>query len=161
MSYSLDHFSADCRAALLKNPGPEGRELVRRYTEMASSDQSSWPDISARMRRRSEILYEDPDLHFCILAHIYKGAKNSAPHDHGPSWAVYCQVTGVTEMTDWRLIEKPANGRPGKVEMVRTYRLTPGKAHLYNEGDLHSPRRESRNPPNPHRGRRPHEREAR
>jgi hypothetical protein len=29
------------------------------------------------------------------------------------------------------------------VEKVRTYNLTPGKAHLYNEGDLHSPRRES------------------
>jgi hypothetical protein len=46
-------------------------------------------------------------------------------------------------MTDWRLIEKPRDGRPGKVQKVRTYDLTPGTAHLYNEGDLHSPRRES------------------
>ena len=31
---------------------------------------------------------------------------------------------------------------PGKVEKVRTYELTPGTAHVYNEGVLHSPRRE-------------------
>jgi predicted metal-dependent enzyme (double-stranded beta helix superfamily) len=144
VSYSLEQFSADCRAALLKDPGPAGRELVRRYTERACSDPDFiakylGPDADAERR----ILYEDPDLHFCILAHVYKGAKNSTPHDHGPSWAVYSQVAGITEMTDWRLIEKPRDGRPGKVQKVRTYDLTPGTAHLYNEGDLHSPRRES------------------
>jgi hypothetical protein len=93
-----------------------------------------------RLRRKPGAALE---LHFCILAHVYKGAKNSSPHDHGPSWAVYSQVTGVTEMTDWRLVEKPTNGRPGKVVKGRTYELTPGKAHVYNEGDVHSPRRES------------------
>ena len=144
MSYTLEQFSADCRAALLKDRGPAGRELVRRYTERACSDPDFiakylGPDADAERR----ILYEDPDLHFCILAHVYKGAKNSTPHDHGPSWAVYSQVAGITEMTDWRLIEKPRDGRPGKVQKVRTYDLTPGTAHLYNEGDLHSPRRES------------------
>ena len=90
-----------------------------------------------------KVLYEDPDLHFCILAHVYQGAKSSSPHDHGPSWAIYGQAVGVTEMTDWRLVEKPANGQPGKVARVRTYKLTPGMAHLYGEGVLHSPRRET------------------
>ena len=142
MSYTLDQYSADCRAALLKDPGPAGRELVRQYTEKASTDPQFvakylGPDADAERR----ILYEDPDLHFCILAHVYKGAKNSSPHDHGPSWAIYSQVTGVTEMTDWRLLQKPAAGAPGKVAKVRTYELTPGIAHVYNEGVLHSPRR--------------------
>jgi hypothetical protein len=143
MGYTLEEFSADCRAALLQDPGPAGRELVRRHTARASSD----PDFvaghfgpDAHSDRR--VLYEDPDLHFCVLAHVYRGARNSPPHDHGPSWAVYSQVSGVTEMTDWRLLEKPANGQPGKVEKVRTYELTPGMACLYNEGDLHSPRRD-------------------
>ena len=27
MSYTLDQFAADCRAALMKDPGPAGREL--------------------------------------------------------------------------------------------------------------------------------------
>jgi hypothetical protein len=144
VSYTLEQFSADCRAALLKDPGAAGRELVRQYTARACSD----PDFVAKhlgpdADAERKILYQDPDLHFCILAHVYKGAKASSPHDHGPSWAIYSQAAGVTEMTDWRLVEKPANGQPGKVERVRTYKLTPGVAHLYNEGDLHSPRRES------------------
>jgi predicted metal-dependent enzyme (double-stranded beta helix superfamily) len=128
----------------MKDPGPAGRELVRQYTERASKDpefvaRHLGPDADAERK----VLYEDPDLRFCILAHVYKGAKNSSPHDHGPSWAVYCQVKGVTEMTDWKLLEKPADGKPGKVQKVRTYDLNPGTAHVYNEGDLHSPRRES------------------
>jgi hypothetical protein len=28
------------------------------------------------------------------------------------------------------------------VRHVRAYRLTPGMAHVYNEGDVHSPRRD-------------------
>jgi hypothetical protein len=144
MAYTLDQFSADCRAALLKDPGPGGRELVRQYTAKASSDAdfvAKHLGLDADSDRK--ILYEDPELHFCILAHVYKGAKSSSPHDHGPSWAVYSQVAGTTEMTDWRLLKKPENGQPGKVEKVRTYKLTPGIAHLYNEGDLHSPRRDA------------------
>jgi hypothetical protein len=143
MGYTLEQYAADCRAALMKDPGPKGRELVRQYTERASVD----PEFVANYlgpdaHDDRKIIYEDPDLHFCILAHVYKGAKASSPHDHGPSWAVYSQVAGVTEMTDWRLLEKPASGKPGKVEKVRTYKLTPGVAHVYNEGDLHSPRRD-------------------
>ena len=144
MAYTLDQFAKECRTALLRDPGPAGRELVRQYTKMACSDPefvSQYLGPDAQDDRR--ILYEDPDLRFCILAHVYKGQKNSAPHDHGPSWAVYGQVAGVTEMSDWRLLKRPENGAPGKVEKVRTYELKPGAAYLYNEGDLHSPRRES------------------
>ena len=144
MPYSLAQFAADCRAALLKDPGPAGRELVRQYTAKACAD----PDFVAQhlgptADAERKILYEDPDLHFCILGHVYKGAKNSHPHDHGPSWAIYGQAAGETEMTDWRLVAKPADGQPGKVAKVRTYKLTPGMAFLYGEGELHSPRRET------------------
>jgi hypothetical protein len=73
MSYTLDQFAADCRAALLKDPGPAGREMVRQYTAKASTDPdfvASYLGPDADKDRR--ILYEDPDLHFCILAHVYK-----------------------------------------------------------------------------------------
>jgi hypothetical protein len=144
MAYTISQFAADCRAALRSDPGHAGRELVRQFTEKACADpvfvaQHLGPDADAERK----ILYEDPDLHFCILGHVYKGAKISSPHDHGPSWAIYGQAVGVTEMTDWRLVAKPANGQPGKVAKVRTYKLTPGMAYLYDEGDLHSPRRET------------------
>jgi predicted metal-dependent enzyme (double-stranded beta helix superfamily) len=88
-----------------------------------------------------QVLYEDPELGFCILAHQYKGAKESPPHDHGPSWAIYGQAKGETEMTDYALVSPASAEKPGKAKALRTYKLKPGSAYLYNEGDLHSPRR--------------------
>ena len=89
-----------------------------------------------------KILWEDPELGFCILAHVYQGAKESQPHDHGPTWAIYGQARGETVMSDWALVEPAAENKPGKVRHARSYTLTPGMAHVYNEGDLHSPRRQ-------------------
>ena len=68
-------------------------------------------------------------------------AKVSPPHDHGPSWAIYGQAGGETEMSDYKLLEPASADKPGKVKKVKTYKLTPGIAHVYNEGDLHSPMR--------------------
>jgi predicted metal-dependent enzyme (double-stranded beta helix superfamily) len=142
MAYTLDQFASDCRTALKADPGPKGREKVRQAVERALRDKEFVAKhLGPKEDSQRKILYEDPDLKFCILAHVYHGARNSPPHDHGPSWAIYGQAEGVTEMTDWRLIERPRDGRPGKAGKVRSYNLEPGVAHLYNEGDLHSPRR--------------------
>jgi hypothetical protein len=46
-------------------------------------------------------------------------------------------------MTDWRMVSPPEGDRPGKVEMVRTYRLKPGDAHVYEVGDVHAPYRQA------------------
>ena len=54
----------------------------------------------------------------------------------------YGQARGKTIMSGWALLEPAAADKPGKVRLVKEYTLTPGVAHLYNEGDLHSPRRE-------------------
>jgi hypothetical protein len=45
-------------------------------------------------------------------------------------------------MTDYEPVARPGEGKAGKARAIREYRLTPGMAYLYNEGDLHSPRRE-------------------
>ena len=37
-----------------------------------------------------------------ILFHGTDTPKKSAPHDHGKSWALYHQVTGITEMSIYR-----------------------------------------------------------
>jgi hypothetical protein len=44
-------------------------------------------------------------------------------------------------MTDWALVEPASAETPGKVRQAKVYTLTPGTAFVYNEGDLHSPRR--------------------
>ena len=45
-------------------------------------------------------------------------------------------------MSDWDKVEQALPDKPGKVTRRRVYMLKPGTAHVYNEGDLHSPRRE-------------------
>ena len=40
MPYTIDQFAADCRAALLKDPGLAGRERVRQFTEKACADRN-------------------------------------------------------------------------------------------------------------------------
>ena len=90
-----------------------------------------------------KILYEDPELGFCILGHVYQGAKDSNPHDHGPSWAIYGQARGETVMTDYEPVARPGEGKPGKARRIKDYTLKPrGGLSLRNEGDLHSPRRD-------------------
>ena len=44
-------------------------------------------------------------------------------------------------MSEWALVEPAAEDKPGKVRLVGKYSLMPGMAHVYNEGDLHSPSR--------------------
>jgi hypothetical protein len=45
-------------------------------------------------------------------------------------------------MSDWTVLEPAAEGKPGTVKRARSYPLKPGDAHVYNEGDVHSPRRD-------------------
>jgi hypothetical protein len=78
-----------------------------------------------------KMLYEDPELAFCILAHAYTGVRESPPHDYGPSGAIYGQGRGETEMTDWELVEPTSEHMPGKVRRVKTYSLTPGMVYVY------------------------------
>ena len=141
MTATLQQFAAECRTILRSEPGPSGRrQICMRLEELLRSPEFVSQNLDDNTPER-QVLYEDPDLGFCVLAHSYKGPKDSPPHDHGPSWAIYGQAEGETEMTDYELVAAAAEGKPGKARAVRTYKLTPGAAYLYNEGDLHSPRR--------------------
>ena len=142
MGYTLDQFSADCHRALTASPGPEGRKKVCELVQKACVDKEFVSQYLPDDGPDRKILFEDPELGFCILAHVYHGAKQSAPHDHGPTWAIYGQAQGETIMTDWALVSPASEAQPGKVKHVRDYKLAPGAAYVYNEGDLHSPRRE-------------------
>ena len=141
MPQTLEGFAAQCRKILLAENNPQGRSKVCALLQDALKDEDfvarNIPDGTPERK----ILYEDPDLGFCILAHNHQGPKESSPHDHGPSWAIYGQARGVTSMSDWQLLEPASAEKPGKVRKVREYKLTPGVAHVYNEGDLHSPAR--------------------
>lgn len=143
MAYTLDQFAADCRSALQADAGPTGREKVRQCLERALKDEAFVAKhLGPQVTKPRDIIYEDPDLGFCICAHVYEGAKHGDPHDHGPTWAIYGQAVGETEMTDWKIVSPPQGEKPGKVEKVRSYRLKPGDAHLYEPGAVHAPLRD-------------------
>ncbi len=143
MGHTLEQFAASCHQLLKAEPGPSGRQKVCSLLQEVLRDHDFVAATLGDDVPERKILYEDPELGFCILGHVHHGAKNSNPHDHGPHWAIYGQAAGVTEMTDWELVEPAAPDKPGKVRAKKVYTLNPGMAFVYNEGDLHSPRRES------------------
>jgi hypothetical protein len=141
MGYTLDLFASECRRILTADPGPAGRERVRDLVQEVLKDEKFLATYLNDNTPDRQVIYEDPDLGFCICAHINREAREANPHDHGTSWAIYGQAFGETEMSDWEIIESPSQDKPGKVRRGRVYSLKPGMAHLYNEGDVHSPRR--------------------
>ena len=141
MGYTLEQFAMEVREALKAQPGPAGRKKVCEIVQDVLKDDAFVARHVGDDVPERKILYEDPELGFCILAHNYTGAKESNPHDHAHSWAIYGQAKGETEMTDYALVAAPGDGKPGKARPVRSYKLAPGTAYLYNEGDLHSPLR--------------------
>ena len=144
MAYTLEQLAADCHAAMEEDSGVAGREKIRQYVSKACLDDDFVAKhLGPENKTPRKILYEDPDYGFCILAHYYEGAKGSTPHDHAGHWAIYSQAEGETEMTEWKCVEPPAEGKAGKVVKDRSYVMKRGDAYLYNEKTLHSPRREA------------------
>ena len=141
MPLTLDSFAAQVRAVLQTANTPAGRDKVAALLVEALKDRAFVESLFNDGSPERKVVYQDPTLGFCILAHRYTDARNSPPHGHGDSWAIYGQADGETVMTDWALVEAASEGQPGKVRKLREYTLSPGLAHVYNEGALHAPSR--------------------
>ena len=146
MSYTLKELAADIHHELAGDSGPAGKAAVCRLVSRALTDQDF---VATHLKDRPagsdprEILYEDPQLGFCICGHVYGGKAIGSPHDHGSSWAIYGQAVGTTEMTEWRIVEKGDSAKPALVEPLRTYVMQPGDVQFYDVGMVHSPKREA------------------
>jgi len=135
MSYSLDEFCDEARAILKQGDNPDGHELIRQKLELLLVDEAFCeayvgPDNDPGVAQ----IYEDPELHFCVLAYNMVEPRTSPPHDHGESWAVYGQTAGYTDMTIWIADD----GAHGNVEAERSFRLEPGQAGLFDVREIHS-----------------------
>jgi hypothetical protein len=146
MTYTLEQLASDIRGTLKSDSGDSGKQVICQHVSKALKDDAfvtrHMPDRAPDADPR-EILFEDPDLGFCICAHVYGDAAFGEPHDHGPSWAVYGQAAGSTQMIDWRIVEKGEGDKPALVVQERTYTLAPGDAHFYDIGAVHSPKRDA------------------
>jgi hypothetical protein len=142
MSYTIQALAADIHRELSREQSAAAKQAVCRHVWRALTD----PEFVATHLRNKptgsdprEILYEDPQLGFCICGHVYPNEAIGSPHDHGSSWAIYGQATGVTEM----IVEKGEAGKPSLVEPVKTYEMHPGDVQFYDVGAVHSPKREA------------------
>ena len=142
MAYTLEQLSGDIRTALKADPGVGGKQaVVKLVTKVLLDKDFVDKHLRAEDCKPRKVLYEDPELGFCVCGHVYPNEANGAPHDHGNSWAIYGVAKGDTEMTDWRIVKKGEGSSPNLVEPVRTYVMKPGDCMVYDVGAVHSPKR--------------------
>lgn len=143
MAITLEQLSTDIRAALKADAGPAGKQAICRIVETVLRDEDFVArHLTAEQCKPRKVLYEDPELGFCICGHVYEKPAHGAPHDHGPSWAIYGLAVGDTEMTDWRIVKKGEGEAPALVVPEKSYVMRPGDAHFYDVGVVHSPKRD-------------------
>ena len=141
MSYTLEQLSKDIRQALIDDTGAAGKEKVCKLLSVALLDKEFvGRHVTAEQCSPRKVLYEDPELGFCICGHVYAEPRSGSPHDHGSTWAVYGVAQGTTEMTEWKIVRPGGGETPALVEPVRTYEMKPGDSHYYAAGAVHSPR---------------------
>jgi len=140
MKRDLEQFSAECCTILKRDPGVEGRQKVCALVREVLGDEDFIKTYLADDLPERKVLYEDPELGFCILGHVYHGAKDSNPHDHGSSWAIYGQARGETVMTDYtpdqRLHAKAGHGlslQRRRFAFAKTRRSYPPDPHRGQE----------------------------
>ena len=143
MTTTLEKLAIDIRAALKADPGASGKQAICLLVEKVLHDQAFIAaHLTAEQCKPRKVLYEDPELGFCICGHVYEKPAHGQPHDHGPSWAIYGLAVGDTEMTDWRVVQKGEGAAPTLVSPEKSYVMRPGDAHFYDVGVVHSPKRD-------------------
>ena len=144
MAYTLEQLSADIAKALKADAGAAGKQAICKLVSKVLLDKDFVDKhLNADQCKPRKVLYEDPELGFCVCGHVYETAAHGSPHDHGSSWAIYGVAVGDTEMTDWRIVKKGDGVNPTLVEAERTYVMKPGDSHLYEVGAVHSPKRDT------------------
>ena len=139
MAYTFEQFCKDANAALRADPGPGGKDTIRRNLEALLKNEEfvnsvCGPDAEYGTHQ----IYRDPDFDFVVLAHVNKDARKSPPHNHGTSWAIYGQATEYTDMSEYRRVDGKSGAGDAELEHVKTYRLTPGHSGLYDVGAIHA-----------------------
>jgi len=138
MSYTLAQLANDIKATLKSDSSRAGKEKICEHVSRALRDKEF---IAENLKTRAPgekpraVLYEDPELGFCICGHVHDGPAASPAHDHGSSWAIYGQAEGETRRSEWEIVE---HGDPILVKEVQSFTMKPGDAFFYDVGDVHA-----------------------
>lgn len=139
MAYGLEDFCSDAHDALLVDSGHDGREKVRQHLEALLANQAFVAGYLANAAAGKEILHHDPETGFYVMVHGSDDYDRvGKPHDHGESWAIYGQATGLTEMTEWRRLDDGKSEHRAELEVAKKFTLTPGVVALFDSGTIHS-----------------------
>ena len=136
MSPIFERFTAEL-VTILKAKGIGGLSDIAEALKPLLRDPQfaaeAFPDTTLRKR----VLFHDPGTDVYVLAHIHEAGKCGRPHSHGASWAVYGNVMGITEMTEWRRVN-PEDEAHAVLEPASQYRLGPGETRAYPPHLIHS-----------------------
>jgi len=138
MSYSLQDFAKDAHDILKKEPGPSGREKVAGKLSQLVKDDDFLKQYCENAKPGRHVIYEDPELHWQIMVHNMLEAHKGVPHDHGKSWAIYCQAIKHTDMSLWKRLDAGSSAGSAKVEKVKEFKLTRGVSGVYSGNEIHS-----------------------
>jgi hypothetical protein len=136
MNAAFDRFTAEL-VATLKSRGVAGLSDIAQSLRPLLRDTEFAALAFADRTNRKRVLFHDADTDVYVLAHIHDAGKRGKPHSHGASWAIYGNVTGVTEMTEWRRVN-PEGEPHALLEPSSQYRLEPGDSHAYPPHLIHS-----------------------
>jgi len=137
-TYSLETFFDDCRASLLADAGPDGQEAVRRHlVELLRRPQLIERFLGPDPAPGRRLLHKEPATGMHAFVHVYDSAGVSKPHDHGPCWIVYGNLTGHTDMIDYRRRDDGSVPGFADLEATRHYRVPAGAAELFQVGAIH------------------------
>ncbi len=76
MAYTLTQLAADIRETLKSDTSPAGKDKVCALVSRSLNDKAF---VATHLKERApganprEVLYEDPELGFCICGHVYSG----------------------------------------------------------------------------------------
>lgn len=139
MPYTLKEFCSDAGTALAEDAGPDGREKLARHLEKLLVDPGFVAEYLGPDKPSGyETAFVDPEFGFHLMLHANRGASKNTPHCHGPSWVVYGMAMNHVEMTEWKRADDGTKDGYAELEVDRKYILGEGKAHVYNEGVIHS-----------------------
>lgn len=139
MAYTLEAFCNDARNALRVDSGAAGVEQVRKKMEILVRDAGFVAEhFNNSVKYGPRRLFVDPELGFEVLGYRAEKARHSPAHDHGDSWALYAQVHGYTEMTEYTRVDDGKDPDHAKLDIKAQYKLEQGHVGTYWGSQLHS-----------------------
>lgn len=137
MTYSLKQFCDDLRA-IIKEKGVGGLPDASKKLEALLVDPrfiaETFSDDTPPGKRE---LFHDQETDAYVLAHVQPAGRGGSPHSHGASWAIYGNVRGCTDMTEWRRVN-PASDEHAELQESAKYQIGPGETRAYGPGAIHS-----------------------